>query len=75
MSQQYISHKHMPKLYTSHFLLYGLPFRTCSISSGKIFIHTTSVTIPTKHGLLMQNQAIYNCNISRIYAKVCVFKK
>lgn len=31
ISQQYISHKHMPKLYTSHFLLYGLPLRTCSI--------------------------------------------
>lgn len=29
MSQQYISHKQMPKLYTSHFLLYGLPLRTC----------------------------------------------
>jgi hypothetical protein len=30
MSQQYISHKQMPKLYTSHFLLYGLPLRTCN---------------------------------------------
>lgn len=30
MSQQYISHKQIPKLYTSHFLLYGLPFRTCN---------------------------------------------
>lgn len=34
ISQQYISHKQMPKLQTSHFLLYGLPLRTCQISKS-----------------------------------------
>ena len=39
ISQQYISHKQMPKLYTSHFLLYGLPLRTCHPSIWQVIKH------------------------------------